>query len=82
MSFLHVGAVNSGRKAAKTSIMGLGKGMNFLLSKISLSFAFILPQEEAFIPPSFPPFLYKVELRGCLKSTHLGNVVWPLRPIE
>ncbi len=29
--FLQVGAVNSGRKTAKTSIMGAGRGMNILL---------------------------------------------------
>jgi hypothetical protein len=31
-----VGAVNKGRKVARTSIMGSGRGIGFLLSKIVL----------------------------------------------
>jgi len=36
ISFLYVGAVNTGRKTVRTSIMGSGSGMNILLSEIWL----------------------------------------------
>jgi hypothetical protein len=36
ISFLHVGVVNNGRKTVRTSIMGSGRGMNFLLGEIVL----------------------------------------------
>ena len=52
ISFLHVGAVNNGRKAIRTSRMESGSGMNILLGKIVLMLASILPQ-KAFMSGSF-----------------------------
>src|SRR5579863_4602075 len=52
ISFLHVGAVNNGRKTVRTSIMEAGSGMNILLDKIVLVLASILPQ-KAFMPSPF-----------------------------
>src|SRR2546426_12833900 len=60
ISFLHVGAVNNGRKTVRTSIMGSGRGMNILLDEIVRWSASILPQ-KALMPGSFPK-LYKVKL--------------------
>src|SRR5260370_14671085 len=65
ISFLHVGAVNNGRKTVRTSIMGSGRGMNILLDEIVRWSASILPQ-KALMPGSFPK-LYKVKLRGCVE---------------
>src|SRR5258708_5113603 len=52
ISFLHVGAVNNGRKTVRTSIMGSGRGMNILLDEIVRWSASILPQ-KALMPGSF-----------------------------
>ena len=49
ISFLQAGAVDSGRKTAKTSIMRSGRGMNILPSEIVLWSASILPRED-FMP--------------------------------
>jgi hypothetical protein len=42
ISFLQVGAVNKGRKTAKTSIMGSGRGMNVPPGRDSAVISFYL----------------------------------------
>jgi hypothetical protein len=64
MSFLHVGAVNNGRKTVKTSIMESGRGMNILLSEMGFGQPLSYLNQEFML--SFLAILYKVELRGCV----------------
>src|SRR5437763_1089329 len=74
ISFLQVGAVNSGRKTTKTSIIGAGRDMNILRGLDSTLISFYFTSRD-FMPPSFPK-MYKVELRDCLKRSALGTYLW------
>jgi hypothetical protein len=84
MSFLHVGAVNNGRKTVKTSIMGSGRGMNILLGKIC--FSQLLSYLKRFSCLVLSPKMYKVELRGCPKRLQrlicTDELSWLARPSQ